>query len=91
MMKDYLWNEDKNRQLKQQRGVCFEEVFEAINNGRLIDTIKNPNSDRYPNQSTFVINLRGYVYCVPFVESESTIFLKTIFPNRKMKKRYFGE
>ena len=74
-MTNYHWNKDKNEQLQQERGVSFEDVVDAINNGQLIDTIKNPNSDKYPNQSTFIINFKDYVYCVPFVESESTIFL----------------
>jgi len=29
-----------------------------------------------------------YVYLVPFVESEGEVFLKTIIPSRKAKKRY---
>jgi hypothetical protein len=38
-----------------------------------------------------IVNVKGYVYCVPYVEDESNIFLKTIFPSRKMKKRYLGD
>ncbi|HUE84491.1 MAG TPA: hypothetical protein VMO26_00285 [Vicinamibacterales bacterium] len=32
-----------------------------------------------------------YVYLVPFVEDEHTVFLKTIIPSRKATKQYLGE
>ena len=32
-----------------------------------------------------------YVYLVPFVEDEQTVFLKTIIPSRKATKEYLGE
>jgi hypothetical protein len=34
---------------------------------------------------------RDYVYLVPFVEDENTVFLKTIIPSRKATKQYLGE
>jgi hypothetical protein len=37
-----------------------------------------------------VVEIRGYVYCVPFVQDGSVTFLKTIFPSRKMKKKFSG-
>ncbi|TAN53558.1 MAG: hypothetical protein EPN21_01190 [Methylococcaceae bacterium] len=33
--------------------------------------------------------IHGYVYYVPFVESEDTIFLKNIIPSRKYHKKYY--
>jgi hypothetical protein len=37
-----------------------------------------------------VVEIRGYAYCVPFVQDGSVTFLKTIFPSRKMKKKFSG-
>jgi uncharacterized DUF497 family protein len=91
LVKEYRWNDDKNQLLQQERGISFEDVVQAISDGSLIDDIKNPNSEQYPNQLTFIIEIRGYIYCVPYIESDSIIFLKTIFPSRKMKKRYLGD
>jgi hypothetical protein len=34
---------------------------------------------------------RQYVYLVPFVEDEQSVFLKTIIPSRKATKQYLGE
>lgn len=30
-----------------------------------------------------VLEINSYAYCVPFVETDDHIFLKTVFPNRK--------
>ncbi len=91
LVKEYRWNDDKNQLLQQERGISFEDVVQAISDRNLIDDIKNPNSEQYPNQLTFIVEIRGYIYCVPYIESDSIIFLKTIFPSRKMKKRYLGD
>jgi len=90
-MKSYIWNDEKNELLQNERGISFEDIVDAISNGDLLDSIKNPSSDKYSNQSVFIVNVKEYVYCVPYVEDESSIFLKTIFPSRKMKKRYLGD
>jgi hypothetical protein len=39
----------------------------------------------------FVVRREDYVYLVPFVEDEHTVFLKTIIPGRKATKEYLGE
>ena len=42
-------------------------------------------------QRVFVVRRDDYVYLVPFVEDEHTVFLKTIIPSRKATKHYLGE
>src|SRR5438552_6684174 len=39
----------------------------------------------------FIVRREDYVYLVPFVEDEHTVFLKTIIPSRKATKQYLGE
>ena len=59
---------------------------------RSIDIIDHPNGLKYPNQKIYIIDLNGYVYLVPFVRKDTqTIFLKTIFPNRKLTSKYLGD
>jgi hypothetical protein len=41
---------------------------------------------KYPNQRIFIIDIEDYIYLVPFVEDEKSMFLKTIIPSRKMTK-----
>jgi hypothetical protein len=84
----YEWNEEKNKLLKDSRGVGFEEVLLAIDEGRLLDVIPHHNLEKYPNQKLFIVRIRGYIYYVPFVEDEEKIFLKNIVPSRKYQKKY---
>lgn len=87
-MKYFDWNKDKNELLKSERGISFEDVQNSFQEGKIIDIIENPNNRSYPNQKMFVFVKEDYIYLVPFVEDEKTIFLKTIFPSRKMTKKY---
>jgi predicted DNA binding CopG/RHH family protein len=45
---------------------------------------------KYPNQRIFIIDIEDYIYLVPFVEDEKSMFLKTIIPSRKMTKKIFA-
>lgn len=87
-MGEIRWNSDKNIVLKQIRGVCFEDVQLQITTGNIIDIIDHPNQDKYPNQRLFILEINSYLYQVPFVEDEKGVFLKTIIPNRKLKRKY---
>jgi len=89
-MKYYDWNDEKNELLKKLRGVSFEQVVLAIVSGDLIDRIKHPNPEKYPNQKLFLVKIDNYIYSVPFVEDDKKIFLKTIIPNSKETKKYLG-
>ena len=90
-MKHFEWNESKNEILKLERGISFEEIVFAIQNGGLLDRLKHHNSKKYPNQYIFYVKYNDYVYSVPFVEDNNKIFLKTVFPNREKTKLYLGE
>ena len=86
---NYEFLEDKNRCLLESRGLGFREVIKALNEGRLLETIVHYNIQKYPNQKIYIIDIDGYVYLVPFVrKNEETIFLKTLFPSRKLTKQY---
>ena len=87
-MKTYRWNEEKNEQLKQSRGVSFEDVVLAIESGGLLDVLAHPNPRRYPNQKVLVVAVMEYVYLVPHVEESDHIFLKTVIPSRKATRDY---
>jgi len=89
-VKYYDWSDKKNELLKKLRGVSFEQVILAIVSGDLIDRLKHPNPDKYPNQKVFLVKIENYIYSVPFVEDDEKIFLKTIIPNSKATKKYLG-
>ncbi len=87
-MKQINWNAEKNQTLMKERGISFESIVFYIQQGELLDDFPHPNSEKYPNQRVFVINIDGYANLVPYVESEEDIFLKTIIPSRKATKKY---
>ena len=89
-MKYYDWNDEKNDLLKKERGVSFEQVELAIASGDLLDRLTHPNPSKYPNQKVFLVRIEDYVYSVPYVEGEESIFLKTIIPSSKATKKYLG-
>ena len=88
--KNIRYSLEKNELLKIERDISFEDVILAIENGNLLDDIKHPNEDKYPNQNVFIIlvKIKDYVYLVPYVEDETSIFLKTIKPSIRMNKKY---
>ena len=87
-MTRFSWNDEKNQLLQSQRGISFEEVVFHIQRGDLLNVIDHPNQERYPGQRIFVVNIRDYAYLVPFVESDTEMFLKTIIPSRKATREY---
>jgi uncharacterized DUF497 family protein len=87
-MKYFSWNEDKNRRLKVERNISFEEVVFYIEKGQLLDIVEHPNPEKCGGQRIFVVEVNDYAYLVPFVESEREIFLKTVIPSRKATKKY---
>jgi len=89
-MKTFDWNDEKNERLKKDRGLAFEEIVFHITHHDLLDIIQHPNQEKYPNQKMFVVNVENYVCLVPFIENDEIIFLKTIFPSRKMTRKYLG-
>ncbi len=89
-MKYFNWNEEKNIELQQGRGISFEEITFAIGNGGLLDEIKHHDQTKYPNQRIFIVEYNGYAYLVPYVSDDERYFLKTIYPSRKAAKKYLN-
>ena len=84
------WNPEKNKLLRKERNISFEDVVYHIAVGGILDTLEHPNQTRYSGQKIHVIEVEGYVYLIPFIESEDVVFLKTIIPSRKATKTYLG-
>jgi len=89
-MKYFDWSDEKNEILKKARRVSFEQVELAIASGDLVDRIKHPNPTKYPNQEVFLVKVENDIYSVPYIEDDERIFLKTIIPNSKATKKYWG-
>jgi len=87
-MSHFAWNSEKNAQLVKERGISFERVIYHIERNEILDIIRHPNSSKYPGQRMFILDIGNYAYLVPFVETESEVFLKTIIPSRKATRKY---
>ena len=85
----YKWENEKNEKLKRARDICFEQIVLHIEKGDLLDVIEHNNQSKYPGQKMLIVDVNEYVYLVPFVEEQQSIyFLKTIMPSRKATKKY---
>ena len=90
-MKVFAWDDAKNVTLRADRGIGFEDIVFHIGRGDLLDILEHPTPHRYAGQRVFVVQRDDYVYLVPYVEDEDTVFLKTIIPSRKATRQYLSE
>jgi hypothetical protein len=86
-MKYINWNLEKNKKLIEERNISFEMCLLKIQDGEILDILHNRN---YIEQKIFVLEIKNYIYLIPFVETEKEVFLKTIIPSRKFTKKYLG-
>jgi uncharacterized DUF497 family protein len=82
-MKLITWDESKNVRLKQQRGVSFEDILGALAERGPLWVKEHPRPEKYPNQRLLGVLIAGYVFIVPFEETDEKIILKTVYPSRK--------
>jgi len=88
----YIWKEEKNEQLKHERGISFERICVAIESGRILDIRQNLNSPEYAHQKLIILEIDGYAWVVPFYDDATTKtrVLITVFPSRKFQQQYLG-
>jgi len=82
------WSKAKNKTLKATRSVTFEIVAQIIYSDEYLGVSDHPNKIKYPQQRIYIVFINNYYYYVPFVEDDDKIFLKTIIPSRKIKRKY---
>lgn len=87
-MLQFKYDQVKNNKLLAERGLGFEEIIQAINNGNLL-AITDHYNKKYKNQKILYVRILDQVYVVPFVqENENIVFLKTLFASRKARKLF---
>jgi len=86
----YRWSLEKILRLQSERGLSFEAIESAIEDGRLLDDIPHPDPIKFPGQRMLIVKVGGQVCVVPYVSDGAVRFLKTIYPSRKAKRTYGG-
>ena len=84
---DYAFDAQKNAWLIQERGISFEQIIVLIENGNLVQILEHPDKIKYPHQLLYEVEVDGYIYIVPVVKQDKSLFLKTIYPSRKATRR----
>lgn len=86
------FSEEKNQVLKATRGVCFDDVIDALELNQELADISHPNNER-SNQKVYVVRINNYAYAVPYTldRKKKEIFLKTVYPSRVLTKKYLKE
>ena len=83
------WNPEKNKWLRENRDVSFEEITCLINEGHLIGILRHPRKEKQKVLKVLIVERDGYAYNIPFIEEEDGLcFLKTIYPSRASTKKY---
>ncbi len=90
MFFDIDYSEEKNELLRKTRHVCFEDIMNALLLEGYVDYLEHPNRKKYSHQKILVVRLNNYIYKVPYVinRKKRMIFLKTLYPDRKLTKKY---
>ena len=81
----FEFSDEKNEKLKRTRNISFETVIVYVLENKILDIIEHPKRD---NQYMYVLRFDDKVYVCPFVVEPDKIFLKTIFPSRKIAREY---
>jgi len=87
----FEWNPEKNKWLKENRNISFEEIVFHLGQGDIWLTADHPDQKKYPGQRIYFVIIENYIYLIPHVVETTYIFLKTIIPSRKATKDYLKE
>ncbi len=76
---EFIFDEEKNQILFEQRGLSFEEAIEIIAQQGVLLDFQHPNVEDYPNQRMMVISINSYPHCIPYVMDGEKFILKNNF------------
>lgn len=87
---EFRWSAGKDAKLRAEREISFDEIVIALQAGQLLATRKHHNADRFAHQEIYFVEVRGYVYMVPFIRDKEWVFLKTVIPTRKGVREFLS-
>jgi len=88
---EITWSTEKAQFLREARGVSFEDVEAAIEQGNILSDIPHPLGEKYPHQRILIVLIDEYAFNVPYVATGEGVFLKTMFASRKSMKLFSNQ
>jgi hypothetical protein len=87
------FNQEKNLLLKITRGINFDDDVSAIEQHKILSDIKHFDQQKYPKQRILIVDINNYAYAVPYIidKKRKVIFLKTVYPDRRLTKKYLNK
>jgi hypothetical protein len=76
---------DGSKQSLKARGLNFEMIIEAIATNGIVSAY---HRSKYPSQVVLIVNINGYMHCVPCEHRGEEMRLITAWPSRKYQKKY---
>jgi len=68
------------------------KLFSLYVSRTLLGIFKYPESHKRAHQEIMHLKIKGYVCVVPYViQADGSLFLKTVYPSRKLNKLYSKE
>jgi hypothetical protein len=68
--------------------LTFELVLEALAQQGPLWVKEHPRYEKYPTQRLLAVMIVGYVFIVPYEETDDEVIFKTIYPSRRATKAY---
>ena len=87
-MPEYVWDEAKDRLLRRQRHISFDDVKYRLTSRDLLDDIPNPDQERYPGQRLYIVRINNLAWVVPYRRTARYVFLYTAYPSEKFTRIY---
>ncbi|MGK5084852.1 toxin [Bdellovibrionota bacterium FG-1] len=79
-MKRLTWKPEKNEWLKEERGISFEEIEDAIRDGGLRDWYSYKGTKGiHAGQIVLVVEVDGDEWRVPVTVSKTVILMRTAY------------
>lgn len=85
---EFDWSLEKNEILRKSRGITFERIVVAIEEGKAVDLLEHPDPERFSHQRYILVDIDNYIWVVPAIINRNRAFLKTAFPSRKYTALY---
>lgn len=68
------WDHTENRKLQAERGISFERILLAIEEGGLLGVLEHPNRERYADQLLLIVAIDYYAWAVPARKQSDRFF-----------------